>query len=52
MLDLGKRFIVLLMLFVLAMPAAMIAGNVNYNVPMTTCGEGEHCKQWQGELQV
>lgn len=34
MLDLGKRFIVLLMLFVLAMPAAMIAGNVNYNVPM------------------
>lgn len=34
MLNLGKRFIVLLMLFVLALPAAMIAGNVNYNVPM------------------
>lgn len=34
MLSFGRRFIVILVLFVLALPAAVMAGNVEYNVPV------------------
>lgn len=34
MLSFGRRFIVILVLFVLALPAAVMAGNVEYNVPI------------------
>ena len=34
MLSFGRRFIVILVLFVSALPAAVMAGNVEYNVPM------------------
>lgn len=34
MLSFGRRFIVTLVLFVLALPAAVMAGNVEYNVPV------------------
>ena len=34
MLSFGRRFIVILVLFVSALPAAVMAGNVEYNVPV------------------